>query len=133
MLQLSTTLRDAQANQVEAIVGASAKLQIRTGAQPANAAAADSGTLLVEIDLPADWLTASSSGVVSKNGTWEGVAVATGTAAHFRIKNSAGSTTHLQGSVTATSGGGEMEVNNTSIATTQAIVVTAFSYTRANA
>jgi len=28
-----------------------------TGAPPANCAAADSGTLLVEIPLPADWMT----------------------------------------------------------------------------
>lgn len=132
-LQLSTSLRDNQANQVESTIGTAPKLQIRTGAPPANCAAADSGTLLAEITLPSDWVTASSSGVISKNGTWQGTATGAGTAGHFRFKDSTGTTTHMQGTVTATSGGGDMEVNNTSIAATQTVVVSTFSYTRGNA
>lgn len=132
-LQLSTTLRNNQAGQVESTVGTAAKLQIRTGTPPDNCAASDSGTLLVEMDLPSDWLTAASSGAVSKNGTWQGTASGSGTAGHFRIKDSTGATTHLQGTVSITSGGGDMQINNTSIAPTQTVVVSTFSYTRGNA
>jgi hypothetical protein len=132
-LQLSTTLRDNQAGEVETTIGTAPKLQIRTGAPPANCAAADSGTLLVELTLPSDWLTAPSSGAVSKSGTWEGTATGAGTAGHFRVKDSTGATAHMQGTVTATSGGGDMEVNNTNIAATQTVVVSSFSYTRGNA
>lgn len=42
-LQFSVTLRNNQLDQVESTTGTSAKLQIRTGAPPANTAAADSG------------------------------------------------------------------------------------------
>ena len=58
---------------------------------------------------------------------------ATGTAAHFRIYASDGTTCHIQGSVTATGGGGDMEVDNTSFAAGQAFSVTSFSLTDANA
>ena len=98
-VQLSATLRNNMIGQVETTIGTAPKLQLRTGAQPADCAAADSGTLIAEITLPSDWLTAASAGAVSKNGTWAGTAVATGTIAHYRIKDSGGTTTHEQGNV----------------------------------
>lgn len=132
-IQYSTTLRNNQLDQVESTVGVSAKLQIRTGAQPANAAAADSGTLLAEITLPSDWMAAASSGSKVKSGTWSVAAVAAGTAAHFRIKDNAGTTCHMQGSVTATGGGGDMTVDNTSIASGQTVTVNTFTINAGNA
>lgn len=132
--QYGLTLRDNQANQIESTVGTAPKLQIRTGAAPANCATADSGSLLAELTLPSDWLTAASgNGQVAKNGTWSGTASGTGTAGHFRIKDSTGTTTHLQGSVTLTGGGGDMTVDNTSIASAQTVTVTSFTITRGNA
>jgi hypothetical protein len=132
--QYGLTLRDNQANQIESTIGTTPKLQIRTGAPPANCATADSGSLLCEITLPSDWLTAASgNGQVSKNGTWQANASAAGTAGHFRIKDSGGTVTHIQGTVTATGGGGDMTVDNTSIANGQQVTVTAFSITRGNA
>src|ERR1044071_5107527 len=104
-LQYSTTLRNNQLDQVEATIGTAAKLQLRTGAPPANCAAADSGTLLCEMDLPSDWMAAAGSGSKAKSGTWSGTGAAAGTAAHFRVKDSSGATTHIQGTVTATGGG----------------------------
>ena len=133
VLQLSTDLRNNQAAQVESTLGVSPKLQIRTGAPPANCAAADAGSLLVEITLPADWLTSPTSGVVSRNGTWQGVASGTGTAGHFRVKNEDGTVTHMQGTVSITGDGGDMEVNNTSVAVTQTVTISTFTYTRGNA
>ena len=132
-LQFSVALRDGRANQVESVTGTAARLQIRTGAPPATTATADSGTLLCEITLPSDWLNAASSGVVTKLGTWAGTGAAAGTAGHFRLKNSAGSTTHMQGTVTATAGGGDMTLDNTSIAVSQAVEVTTFTLTEAGA
>ncbi len=132
-LQMSTAVRDAMANQIESTVGSSPKLQIRTGSPPANCAAADTGTLLVEMTLPADWLSAASGGTVSKLGTWQANAVAGGTAGHFRIKNSAGTVTHLQGTVTATGGGGDLTLDNTNIANGQTVTITAFDITQGNA
>lgn len=132
-LQYSTTLRNNQLNQIESTAGTSPKLQIRTGAPPADCAAADSGTLLCEITLPSDWMAAAASGSVAKTGTWSGTAVAAGTAAHFRLKDSAGTTTHAQGTVTATGGGGDMTVDNTSIANGQGVTVNTFAISAGNA
>ncbi len=111
--QLSTAVRNAMVDAIESTIGTTPKLQIRTGAAPANPAAADTGTLLVEMDLPSDWLTAASSGVKEKNGTWSGTASGTGTAGHYRIK--------------------DITVDNTSIATGQAVSANGFSVTAPNA
>jgi hypothetical protein len=97
--QLSTTLRNNMVGQYETTIGTGPKLQLRTGAQPADCAAADSGTLIAEITLPSDWMTAASAGSIGKNGTWAGTASATGTIGHYRIKDSGGTTTHEQGNV----------------------------------
>jgi hypothetical protein len=132
-IQYSTAVRNAQLDQVETQAGTAAKLQIRTGAQPANCAAADSGTLLCEMTLPSDWMNAASAGSKTKLGTWSGTGAAAGTAAHFRIKDSAGTTCHMQGTVTATGGGGDATVDNTSIAVGQVVTVNSFTINAGNA
>jgi len=132
-LQLSISARNARLDSIETVVSTTPKLQIRTLAQPANCAAVDTGVLLAEIDLPADWMNAASSGSKTKNGTWSVTAVATGTAAHFRIKDSTGTTTHIQGSVTISAGGGDLTLDNTSIATGQTVSINTFTLTDANA
>lgn len=131
-IQLSVLARNARLDAIETTAGATAKLRILSGAQPANCGTAQSGTLLCEITLPADYLAAASAGSKAKAGTWTGTAAASGTAAHFRIVDTAGTTCHLQGSITATSGGGDMELDNTSIATSQTVTVNTFTLTDAN-
>lgn len=131
-MQYSVAVRNAQVAAFETTVGVSPKLQLRTGAQPANCAAAASGTLLCEIALPADWLAAPAAGAAAKAGTWTGTGVAVGDAAHFRIVDNAGTTCHQQGTVTETGGGGEMTVDNDSIAVGQVVTVSTYSVTRGN-
>lgn len=132
-LQYDVTVRDAQMAQLETVIGTAPKLQLRSGAPPANCAAADTGTLLCELTLPSDWLTAPSGGTVTRNGTWSGTVIAAGTAAHFRLKNSALSVTGAQGTVTITSGGGDLTLNNPVLAVSQQVDITTFSITRNNA
>lgn len=132
-VQLSVASRNARLDAIETAVGTAPKLQIRTGAQPANCAAADSGTLLCEMTLPSDWASAAASGAKAKSGTWSGTGAAAGTAAHFRLKDSAGTTCHMQGTVTITGGGGDMTVDNTSIAVSQAVTVNTWTMTDGNA
>lgn len=132
-LQYSTAIRNARLDVVESTIGASAILKIRTGAAPADCATADSGTVLATVNLPADWMAAASGGTKAMSGTWEDAnADATGTAAHFRIYASDGTTCGLQGTVTATGGGGDMTVSNTSFASGQAFSVTSFTLTAGN-
>lgn len=130
--QLSTAARNAALDAIESTVGAAPTLEIRSGAVPANAAAADTGTVLATLILPADWLAAASNGSKTLLGTWQDTSAdATGTAGHFRIK--AGATCHIQGTITATGGGGDMTLDNTSIATGQQVTVTAFTLTAGGA
>ena len=132
-LQYSTTVRNNQLDQLEVSAGTSAKLQLRTGAPPANCATANSGTLLCEITLPSDWMNAAASGSKTKLGTWSGAGVAGGTAAHFRIFDSSDTTCHAQGTVTVTGGGGDMTVDNPVIANTQTVTVNTFTLNAGNA
>lgn len=52
-IQLSTDVRNARLDVIESTIGASPTLEIRDGAPPANCAAADSGTVLATLTLPA--------------------------------------------------------------------------------
>ena len=133
-LQFSASVRNARLDAIESTIGTSAVMKIRSGAAPANVATADSGTVLATLSLPSDWMAGASSGSKAKSGTWQDTSAdATGTAAHFRIYASDGTTAHLQGTVTATSGGGDMEVDNVSFAAAQSFTVTAFTLTDGNA
>src|SRR6185503_5628773 len=108
--RISTTARNRQADSVGDDFN-SGTLKIYTGSQPASGDDAASGTLLVTINLPADAMAAAASGVAAKSGTWSGVAVADGTAGWFRVVNS-GATRNYDGAVTATAGGGEIELDD---------------------
>lgn len=129
-VQNSTAVRNAQGDAWETAIGTSAKLRIYSGAQPANCAAPRTGTLLVEYSLGSDWCAAASSGAKTLNSLpLSAAAAATGTAGHYAIMDSAGTTCHEQGSVTATGGGGDMTIDNTSIASGQTVNITGFTKT----
>lgn len=133
-VQFSIAARNARLDAVEITVGASAILRIRTGAAPANCAAADSGTVLATLNLPSDWMAAASGGAKAKSGTWEDTSAdAAGSAGHWRLYDSTGTTCHAQGTVTATGGGGDMTVDNVVFAAGQAFSVTTFTLTDGNA
>ncbi len=132
--QFSVSARNAALDAIETATGASPILRIRTGAPPANAAAARTGTVLATMNLPADWLAAASGGSKALAGTWQDLAAeAAGTAGHFEIMDAGGTVCHIQGNVTATGGGGDMEIQNTSIAVGQQITVSAFTLTAGGA
>lgn len=129
-VQNSAAVRNAQGDAWESTIGTSAKLRIYSGAQPANCAAARTGTLLVEYSLASDWCAAASSGAKTLNSLpLSTTAAAAGTAGHYAIMDSAGTTCHEQGSVTATGGGGDMTIDNTAIASGQTVNVTGFTKT----
>jgi hypothetical protein len=133
-LQYSVTVRNAQLDAVETTVGTAPLLRIYSGSAPANCAAAASGTLLAEATLPSDWMAAASSGSKALSGTWQDASAnATGTAGHWRLYDSSGTTCHAQGTVTATGGGGDMTLDNTSIASAQSVTITSFTITAGNA
>jgi hypothetical protein len=132
-VQYSATVNNNRLDSIETSIGVSALLRFYSGAMPANCAAAATGTLLGTITLPSDWLAAASAGVKAKTGTWTGTFGAAGTVGYFRIYDSAGTNCHMQGTVTATGGGGDMTLDNAVAANGQAITINTFQITAGNA
>lgn len=133
-LQYSETVRNARLDAVETTIGVSAVLRIRTGAPPANCAAARTGTVLATVTLPSDWMAAASGGTKAKSGTWQDASADnTGTAAHFEIMDSGLSTCHMQGTVTISGGGGDLTVDSVTFTAGQSFTVTGFTINAGNA
>lgn len=132
-IQQSAAVRNAKNDSFEVAIGASPLIKHFAGAQPANCAAADSGSALASGTLPADWMEASAAGVKTLKGTWTltgQAAAGTGTnIGHYRIYDSTGTTCHEQGSVTVTSGGGDMTLDNINVAQSQVVTVTGYTKT----
>lgn len=112
-------------------------LQIRTGAPP-GAGAAPTGTVLAQITLPNPAFAAASGKSKGKAGTWaDSSADSAGTAEHFRIvaPGDTGTATQneprLEGTVTGSGGGGDIELNNPVLAAGQEVEISSFAGTGA--
>lgn len=133
-IQLSIAVRNARLSAIPNTIGASAYLEIYSGAMPASCSAAATGTLLAKIPLPATYFAAPASGSMAMTGTWSELSAdASGTAGYFRLYDNLIATCHMQGTVTAAGGGGDAIINNTSVTAGQQISVSAFNLTDANA
>lgn len=129
-VQWSAAVRNAVVDAWEAAIGASPKIEIRTSAQPAGTISAPSGSVLAVFPLAADWAANAAAGVKSLSSLPATVvATGAGVAGHYRITDSAGTVCHEQGSVTSTGGGGDLTVDNPSIAAGQSVQITAWSKT----
>jgi len=129
-LQFATSVRNAILDAIETDTSTSAVLKIKSGSAPATCATADSGTVLATLSLPSDWLAAASSGSKAKSGTWsDASADATGTAAHFRLYKSDGTTCQMQGTVTVTGGDGDLTLDSVSVTAAQVVTITGFTLT----
>ena len=91
--------------------------------------------MLSTLNLPSDWMAAAAAGAKAKSaGVWEDASAdAAGSAGHWRLYASDGTTCVAQGTVTATGGGGDMTVDNVVFAAGQAFSVTTFTLTDGNA
>lgn len=129
-LQYSVAVNNARLDAVETTAGASAKFEIRTGAPPANCAAADSGSLLISLSLDASWMADAAAASKAKAGTWSGTATGAGVAGHFRLKDTTSTTTHIQGTVGE--GSGDLSLDNTDIGIGQTVTINTFTLNAAN-
>lgn len=130
-LQLSTNARNGRLDAIETELGASPILKLRTGAQPGSCAAADTGTVLCQLNLPADSMAAASAGSKAKSGTWSGTASGGGgTIGHFRLYKNDGVTCVLQGSVGLASG--DLQLDNNVVSDGQTITISTFTLTDGN-
>ena len=129
-LKYSNGTRDAQQNGLITYAGTNALIEIYAGTQPVNANTAISGqTLLVTLPVSGSFGT-DSDGTITLSSVANGTAVATGTAQFFRITKSDNSTVIMDGTVGLT--GCDMNLNNTSIASTQVVSITSGTIIRAN-
>lgn len=131
-LQLSVAARNGRLDNIESVVGTAAKIRIYSGSAPANCAASETGTLLADFTLASDWAAAAASGSKALNNlplTTTGAA--TGTAGHFRLTASDGTTCHVQGTVGQ--GTGDLSLDNVSIASGQTVNITGWTFTDGNA
>ncbi len=131
-LQFSTGVRNAMLDAIETTTGSTAVLKIFDGTMPANCATADAGTVLVTMTLPADWMNAASGGTKTYIATWQDTSADNGgTADYFRIYPSSPTTTNatIQGTVTATGGGGDLTLDTITIVAAQQVTITQFTLT----
>lgn len=98
-------------------------IQIRSGTQPTTANDTATGTLLATITLADPAFGSASNGVATLTDPAAVNAVATGTATWFRGLDSAGATV-ADGDVTATGGGGGIELATTSITSGLSVDIT---------
>lgn len=131
-MQYSVAVNNARLDAFETAIGTTPKLRLYTGTVPANCAAAATGTLIADIDLPSDWMAPAAGGSKAMSGTWSGVGAAAGNVGYFRIVNSAGTVTHMQGTASGTGGGGDMVLVNVNVAIGQPIEVDYFTITAGN-
>jgi hypothetical protein len=76
-------------------------------------------------------MAAASGGTKTLLGTWTVAASGAGTAGYYRILDSAGTSCHEQGSV-AIATGGDLNLDNTSVAVGQNITITSKTITAGN-
>ncbi|HEY8593303.1 MAG TPA: hypothetical protein VIL42_10640 [Sphingomicrobium sp.] len=126
-IQFAQSTAHAMLDAIETDIGGSPVLYLRSGAQPATCGAADTGTLIATIAMAADAFSNATSWAKAIAATISDLSADNaGTLGHWRIKTSGG-VTKLQGSITASGGGGDMTVDNTNVTAGQQVDVTSFA------
>lgn len=138
-LRLSTAARNAACNAVVGLVdgGAGAGvLRVYSGAQPAGPGSAPTGTLLAKFTLSKPAFAAAATGAATLTvapPVQDVAAAATGTAGWFRICDSTEAAATglgvVDGTVTATGGGGDLTLSTTSIVVGGTVTITSGTIT----
>lgn len=131
--RLMNVVRSAMADAAVDLIDAGSgpgTVQIRTGAQPATAGAAASGTLLGTLTLSDPAFGAAVNGVATAGAvTGDSSADATGTAGWFRVLDSSGATV-MDGEISEAGGGGDMILDKAAIIAGGTISITSWTVTQ---
>ncbi len=132
-VRISTAARNAMVDAVKALIDAGAgagKIRIYTGTQPAGPGSSASGTLLADVPFadPSFDATSSGSAAADVSPALTTTGAADGTAGWFRVLDS-NNVAIIDGSVTATGGGGDLTLSTTAITTGLTVTITGFSLT----
>src|SRR5687768_3103316 len=109
-LTLSAAAAQAMGAALATDIGSAATIEIRTGSKPATPETTASGTLLATVTISGSF--SSTGGVLTAANPAAASVVATGTAAHFRVKTSGG-TAKLDGTVGTS--GADMNLDSVSL------------------
>lgn len=130
--RISTGARNAAADAVTTLLDAGAAagyIEIREGTQPADPQTAASGTLLGTLPLSDPAFGAAATGTATANTiTDDSDADASGTAGWFRAYDSDANAV-IDGSITGTGGGGDLELDDTNIVAGGVISVDSWTIT----
>jgi hypothetical protein len=129
-LKYSNGTRNAQQQGLITYAGSGSIIRLYDGTQPANAnTAISTQTLLVSLTIASGFGT-DSNGTITLGAVTSGTAVASGTASFFRIVKSDGTTVVMDGSVGTS--GSDLNLNTTTISSSQTVSITAGTIIRAN-
>jgi hypothetical protein len=129
-LTFTTGLKNTLLDAIETAVGVSARLIIYSGTPP-SVNSSPTGTVLVDMTLPENWMAAASGGSKALTGTWSDLSAnATGTATYFRILNSNATTSFMQGTVGTS--GADLILTTTDIVFEGTVSITGFTLTAGN-
>lgn len=113
-ISISAATANSMATALATAIGSASTIEIRSGAKPATPETAASGTLLVSV--PVSGSFTASGGSITASDPAAASPAASGQAGYFRVKTSGG-TAVLDGTVSATGGGGDMVLGSTTITT----------------
>jgi len=129
-LKYSNGTRDAQQTGLITYAGSGSIIRLYDGTQPTNAnTAISTQTLLVSLTISGVFGT-DSNGTITLGTVSNGTAVASSTATFFRIVKSDGTTVVMDGSVGTS--GADLNLNTTTISSSQVVSITAGTIIRAN-
>lgn len=137
-IRISTGLRNAAADGIGNAMDTTGRISVYSGLPPADPQTAASGVLLATLTMSADAFAVAATGAAAANAITGGSAAATGTAGWFRMwktvdtaPGSAGvaADKRIDGTVTATGGGGDITFDSVSFVAGGAINMTGFTLT----
>ena len=125
-LQFDATTRESWCTTLNTNIGASATINIYSGSAPATCATSASGTLLGTFTGNASAFGTVAGEVITLEtiATTTAVAGSPTNAGYFRILDS-GSVCHVQGTITATGGGGDLTMTSIAITSGDTLTLTA--------
>jgi hypothetical protein len=134
-LRYTNTLRSAQQNAITTAAGASCEIRLYSGTIPTNAdTAIGAQVLLATLTGNATFAPAAVNGVLTLNaitsGTGTAGAGAGTTCTWFRMTTAGGATVIMDGTVAIS--GGDLNLNNTNIATGQTVGISSYVITNNN-
>jgi hypothetical protein len=125
-----TTLRNAQLDAITTAVGSAGKLQIYDGTRPATGGTATNK--LAEFTLGTPFSGAAAAGSLSPTLPANVTALLSGTATWYRITTSAAAFV-MDGSASATGGGGDLQLNSAVISSGATVSITVHTIAAGNA